>query len=105
MTGPSIRIWQADPETLAVSHTEVLATAVKRERLGDWTLLLDDHVLARLTELRAAKLPNETGGVLIGAYDLALAHRLRRGYSPVATRQQGMAHLVYPGQYGAAGSD
>ena len=38
--------------------------------MGDWTLIMDDWILQLLAELRLAKLPNETGGVLMGAYDL-----------------------------------
>lgn len=35
----------------------------------DWTVLVDQHVTDKLYELRKSKLPNETGGVLIGSYD------------------------------------
>lgn len=41
-----------------------------RNQIGAWTLAVDDHLMRRIAGLRAAKLPNETGGVLIGAYDL-----------------------------------
>jgi integrative and conjugative element protein (TIGR02256 family) len=38
--------------------------------LGQWRLRTDDNLLARLFALRADRLPNETGGVFIGAFDL-----------------------------------
>lgn len=66
-----IRIWTSDPETLEVRHIRVPVSSAKRIRLGDWTLVVDDMLTARVAELRLKKLPRETGGVLIGAYDLA----------------------------------
>lgn len=66
-----IRIWTSDPETLDVRHIRVPTSTVQRNRMGDWTLIVDDKLTARIAELRVGKLPKETGGVLIGAYDLA----------------------------------
>lgn len=69
---PLIRIWQADPETGEVLHTPVPVAAVERSNLYlGWTLVVDHQLTARIAEFRKAKLPNETGGVLMGAYDLA----------------------------------
>ncbi len=66
-----IRIWTSDPMTLDVRHIRIPVSSTKRNRLGDWTLVVDDWLTARIAELRLRKLPLETGGVLIGAYDLA----------------------------------
>ena len=41
-----------------------------RQEIFGWTLVLDQQMIRRLAKLREAKLPNETGGVLIGVYDL-----------------------------------
>jgi hypothetical protein len=41
-----------------------------QQQIGAWKLILDEKLLDRLATLRASKLPNETGGVLIGHYDL-----------------------------------
>jgi hypothetical protein len=65
----SVMIWKADPATLAVSPILVRPAAVWRRRIGEWTLTLDEALLERLCAVRAGKLPNETGGVLLGAYD------------------------------------
>jgi hypothetical protein len=65
-----IRVWTSAPETLDVRHMRVPVSTVQRNRLGHWTLIVDDQLTARIGELRAERLPNETGGVLIGAYDL-----------------------------------
>lgn len=66
----AIRIWVSDPETLEIRHISVPVSTVQRSQLGEWTLVVDDQLTARIAELRAGKLPNETGGVLIGSYDL-----------------------------------
>jgi Prokaryotic E2 family A/Prokaryotic homologs of the JAB domain/ThiF family len=65
-----IKVWRSDPVTCAVTAVDVPAHCVQRAVIGDWTLIIDDWLLQQLSELRLAKLPNETGGVLIGAYDL-----------------------------------
>lgn len=66
---PVIEIWRATPDMLAVTHTKTRPSPVQAHHLGRWTLVVDAHLQARLTDLRECKLPNETGGVLIGAYD------------------------------------
>ena len=38
-------------------------------RLDDWTMLIDDWMLEKLSQFRSGRLPNETGGVLLGAFD------------------------------------
>jgi integrative and conjugative element protein (TIGR02256 family) len=38
--------------------------------VGDWTLYLDEWVSREVGMLRRRKLPKETGGVLIGSFDL-----------------------------------
>lgn len=68
---PTIQIWRADSESGAVVRLAFDVTPVRRQTNGDWTLVVDSHVTKRLNELRLSKLPNETGGVLIGSYDLA----------------------------------
>lgn len=66
----SIRIWHSNPETMDVRWFEVTPVPVYHNTYGPWTLVVDDYVQTRIAELRQAKLPAETGGVLIGAYDL-----------------------------------
>lgn len=67
----AIRVWRSDHKTGEVRHIEITASTWARNRFLDWALLVDDHLMSRIAELRASKLPNETGGVLIGAYDLS----------------------------------
>ncbi|MDA7978967.1 MAG: ThiF family adenylyltransferase [Pirellulales bacterium] len=64
-------IWQASETPMRVQPTEIAVHDVDRTQVGEWTLVVTAHAVGRLGELRAAKLPNETGGVLIGGYDLS----------------------------------
>jgi hypothetical protein len=68
--GASIKVWQADPITHGVTPIVVEPATLRRGCIGEWTLIMDDELLSRLSALRAGKLPNETGGILLGAYDM-----------------------------------
>jgi len=65
-----IKVWRSDRVTCAVTAVDVQVHCVRRAVRGDWTLTIDEWLLQQLSALRLAKLPNETGGVLIGSYDL-----------------------------------
>jgi proteasome lid subunit RPN8/RPN11 len=43
---------------------------VIEQRVGEWTIYTDTWFLRRVQQLRENKLPNETGGLLIGAFDM-----------------------------------
>ncbi|WP_437231181.1 Mov34/MPN/PAD-1 family protein [Planctomicrobium sp. SH661] len=68
--GASVRIWQADPATCAVAIIDVPLFTSHRAQLGGWTVVIDQWLIDHLQQLRSERLPNETGGVLIGMYDL-----------------------------------
>ncbi len=44
--------------------------------VGGWTIAVSEDVLARTAKARAVAAPNETGGIVVGAWD----RRLRKGY-------------------------
>jgi hypothetical protein len=64
-----ISVWDRDPETGGVSVHEVNPEAEHRLDFGDLTVFYDEGLAAHLKALRAAALPNETGGVLLGYHD------------------------------------
>jgi len=66
----TINIWHSDPQTLEVRLFNVTPSPVHRNAHGPWTLVVDATIQRRIAELRQSKLPSETGGVLLGAYDL-----------------------------------
>lgn len=66
----AIKVWRCDADTSEVSAYDLPVSGVHRAVVGDWTLVLDNWLFQELCNLRSSKLPNETGGVLVGAYDL-----------------------------------
>lgn len=65
-----IRIARVDEHSFSTRIVDVTVTSVCREKVNGWDLIIDDHVFDRMGTLRKEKLPNETGGVLIGAFDM-----------------------------------
>lgn len=66
----SIRIWQRDPKSGSVAVHSVPVHAERRLSFGEHELFMDDGLEDSLRAQRKAKLPHETGGVLLGYYDL-----------------------------------
>lgn len=68
--GAAIRIWSRDARSGAVAVHEVSVEAERRLQFDDLDLFIDHGIETKLRLLRAASLPSETGGVLLGYYDL-----------------------------------
>lgn len=66
---PYITVWKSDDKG-NVKRIDVTVYPTIRHEIGDWTIVLDTYTIDRLPQLRHEKLPNETGGVLIGSFDL-----------------------------------
>lgn len=66
----ALAIFQSGDGDVAVRRHDFGATAAIDHDAGGWVVRTDESVLARIRATRAARLPNETGGVLIGAHDL-----------------------------------
>lgn len=65
-----IKVWSRDDKTC---QTEMFSLSVCNEQeftFGEFRLFIDDGLVAQLKRLREQNLPNETGGVLLGYYDL-----------------------------------
>lgn len=78
-SGELRRVFQAESARIAVWKTDgagnvkridIAVYATIRHKIGDWTVLTDEYTIYRLQAFRHEKLPNETGGVLIGSFDL-----------------------------------
>lgn len=67
--GASIDIWRSD-EYLAVQRHHFTPVPIIEERIGDWILCTDQFLQEKVRRQREEKLPCETGGVLIGSYDM-----------------------------------
>jgi integrative and conjugative element protein (TIGR02256 family) len=65
----TIRIWKAD-QALAVRRIEIAPAAVRKIQIGEWVLQTDETLISTIMSARKARLPVETGGVLLGSFDL-----------------------------------
>lgn len=66
---PFIGVWRADVNS-GVRYIQVEVQRVTEFRLGGWTVVLDDGLRECLDRSREEKLPNETGDVLLGSFDM-----------------------------------
>lgn len=66
----SIRVWERDPVTGGVDVHAVPVECELAMSFGDLTLYVDDGAIADMRALRTQHMPCETGGVLMGYYDL-----------------------------------
>jgi integrative and conjugative element protein (TIGR02256 family) len=71
-----ISVWQLDKETLGVKSFSLDVEEVQTDAFSGWTLVVDKGLFNKLKRLRKGKLPNETGGVLLGSFD----HQYHRAY-------------------------
>lgn len=69
---PNIRIWEGNPETGEITAHKVEIFEEKHHLLNGYTIYVDNGVHKHLQRMRQEQLPNETGGVLLGYYDLNL---------------------------------
>jgi integrative and conjugative element protein (TIGR02256 family) len=65
----SISVWRSSPN-MSVTAVTIIPSAVREVALGDWRIRTDEILVERLKSLRRDRLPNETGGVLIGSFNL-----------------------------------
>ena len=64
----SVRIWQK-PALGGINETTLALNKTKTVEQNGWKVIIDEFIEKELQTLRASRLPNETGGVLIGSYD------------------------------------
>lgn len=66
----SITIWQTDGNELSTKIKKIDPFEKIEQRVNGWMVCTDHSLLDRLWHTREEKLPNETGGVLIGSFDM-----------------------------------
>lgn len=67
---PAAIIWRIT-RGLGVEAIDVAVKPMLVIKVGSWTCLVSEHALRRMSDLRTGALPRETGGALMGAFDLA----------------------------------
>lgn len=90
-----LRVWRVDEETLGVRSVDIKPATARTCVIGDWSLVTDDILLERLAALRREKLPSETGGVLVGAFDLTrrIVYAIDTVPSPPDSREWPMLYI------------
>ena len=68
-SGASISIFRADPNSLTVTRIDLPVSAPIEQECGAWRLVTDKALLELVASYRQERLPNETGGVLLGNID------------------------------------
>lgn len=63
-----ITLWHAC-EDFSVQRIDVPVVNFKVIEAGDWKVYIDDYLIEKISYARLDKLPNETGGILIGGHD------------------------------------
>lgn len=64
-----ISIWQLDENALTVNRQEVSVDPYNSFHTHNWEIIINATVIKKFSSARLSKLPNETGGILIGGYD------------------------------------
>ena len=65
-----LSIWRTNKDQINVHrHSFPVRNSIKY-KIGGWTLCTDEGFIDKVQEARTKKLPNETGGVLLGSYDM-----------------------------------
>lgn len=64
-----IAMWRSDQHG-GVKSFVLTPAPVWREQVGEWRIYVDEALLEKLRHLRTARLPVETGGVLLGFFDM-----------------------------------
>jgi integrative and conjugative element protein (TIGR02256 family) len=65
----NICIWSLKANDLSVRSISLQPLPMKQIQLGEWQLLTDSKLIDKVINQRTQQLPNETGGILIGAWD------------------------------------
>jgi hypothetical protein len=67
-TNATICVWRTAPD-LSIKALTVQPAVIREVAQGNWRIRTDDVLLRRVSALRTERLPNETGGIFIGAFD------------------------------------
>jgi len=68
-TDAAIGVWRSCDDGSVIKYSYE-PHEVFRQAFGDWTLLFDSALIAKIMNARMNKLPNETGGILLGMFDI-----------------------------------
>jgi hypothetical protein len=67
---PSIDIWHYDENNIQTNHACLVPSRVHALGIAGWQVRITEHAISLMDEFRTSKLPNETGGILLGTFDI-----------------------------------
>lgn len=70
-TVASSQVWRLDPQNGAIAPVNLELSGVERHTIEDWRFTISHFALNEMQRLRGEAAPNETGGILIGTFDLS----------------------------------
>lgn len=65
----AIQLWRLDPENDALTRRALMPESVVEVESNQWKVRTDQGLIRKVRQMRSARLPVETGGVLIGTFD------------------------------------
>lgn len=68
---PQVAVWEQDLESLSYSKHVLPTSNIRCYEAGEWIVRISERAICDMKEYRVSHLPNETGGVLLGAFDTA----------------------------------
>jgi len=85
----SARLWRLSPVTGSIIPVLLELAETRRHEFGGFRVTVSEEVLKTMCALRRAAMPNETGGVLLGSFDLsrAILHIVAALPAPPDSRQ------------------
>lgn len=69
-TSASINLWKLIGDGIEVTNYPIDTYSAQKILIKDWEVWIDEFLIDKMTTARFSKLPNETGGILIGGYDM-----------------------------------
>lgn len=66
-----IKIWKTDNIHFTSELIEIQTPTMIDLKTSEWHIVTDEYFLEKMITLRISRLPNETGGIIIGSYDFS----------------------------------
>jgi len=66
---PSINVWELQKKEISIARHSINVDIVKVVNKNGWEIRISKHAIDMMKDYRKKKLPNETGGVLLGSID------------------------------------
>jgi integrative and conjugative element protein (TIGR02256 family) len=67
---PKIHVWRWDELTLSIQHIDIPVQPTHTNEVNGWEIHILEGVVTKMGKLRTENLPNETGGVLLGNFNV-----------------------------------